>query len=220
MQPAQTRVVVRPLATPLPLGLFSFGLGMLMLAAQGAGWIPRQQSSEVGLVIATFVFPLEGAAAIFAFLARDTLAATTLGLFSTSWVTVDVALITGVPGETTATLGFYLAGFAVAVATLAVLAASGKPLLAVILACSATRAAIDAAFEFSAGSGTERAAGYVAAAIAVLAWYAGTAMALEDLRQAELLPVFRRGTSRTAIRGELAEQVADVGGEAGVRRPL
>jgi len=87
--PAQTRIVVRPLATPLPLGLYAFGIGMLMLAAQSAGWIPVSQGKDVGLIIASFVFPLEGAAAIFAVFARDTLAATILGLFSTSWLTMD-----------------------------------------------------------------------------------------------------------------------------------
>jgi succinate-acetate transporter protein len=35
--PAETRIVVRPLATPLPLGLYAFGIGMVMLAAQSAG---------------------------------------------------------------------------------------------------------------------------------------------------------------------------------------
>src|SRR3954454_12911247 len=76
------RINVRPLASPLPLGLFSFGVGMLLLAAQTAGWVPVGQASQVGLLLAAFVFPLEAVATIIAFLARDVLAATVLGLFS------------------------------------------------------------------------------------------------------------------------------------------
>lgn len=218
--PAEARIVVRPLATPLPLGLYSFGIGMLMLAAQSAGWIPIEQSKDVGLIVATFVFPLESAAAIFAFLARDAVAATALGLFSTSWLTIGLVLILGPPGSTTAALGFYLVAFAAAVGTLGLLGVSGKPLLSVILALSTTRAIIDAIYEFSGSIGIERAAGYVAAAIAVAAWYAGTAMVLEDVQQATVLPIFRRGASKTAIEGGLADQLSGLGGEAGVRRPL
>jgi uncharacterized protein len=218
--PAAARIVVRPLATPLPLGLYSFGIGMLMLAAQSAGWVPVEQSKDVGLIVATFVFPLESAAAIFAFLARDALAATVLGLFSTSWLTIGLTLILGPPGSQTAALGFYLVGFAAAVGTLGVLGLSGKPLLSLILALSTARAIIDAIYQFSGTIGIERAAGYVAAAIAAAAWYAGTAMVLEDVKQVTVLPVFRRGASRTAIDGELADQLGGLDSEAGVRRPL
>lgn len=218
--PAEARIVVRPLATPLPLGLYSFGIGMLMLAAHSAGWVPIGQGKDVGLIIASFVFPLESAAAIFAFLARDTLAATILGLFSTSWLTVGLALILGPPGSNTAALGFYLVGFAAAVGTLALLSVSGKPLLSLILTLSTARAVIDGIYQFSGTIGIERVSGYVAAAIAGVAWYAGTAMALEDVHQATILPIFRRGTSKSAIQGDLSDQLGGIGTEPGVRRPL
>jgi len=34
------QINLRPLASPLPLGLLSFGLGMLLLAGEGCGRIP------------------------------------------------------------------------------------------------------------------------------------------------------------------------------------
>jgi uncharacterized protein len=94
----QLRVNLRPRANPLPLGLYSFGIGMLLLGAQSTRWIPLKENLQVGLVLATFVFPLEGRAAVFAYLARDTLAGTVLGLLTTSWLTLGLALITGPPG--------------------------------------------------------------------------------------------------------------------------
>src|SRR5436305_15211454 len=87
----QLSINLRPLANPLPLGLYSFGIGMLLLGAQSTGWIPLKENLQVGLVLASFVFPLEVVAAIFAFLARVTLAATVLGLFTTSWLTVGLS---------------------------------------------------------------------------------------------------------------------------------
>ena len=43
-------------------------------------------------------------ATVIAFLARDTMGATALGLFSTSWLTFGVALLTAKPGATSHTL--------------------------------------------------------------------------------------------------------------------
>ena len=165
------------------------------------------------------MFLLEGAAAIFAVFARDTLAATILGLFSTSWLAVGLILITGTPGATTGTEGFYLVAFAAVVGTLALLSLAGKPLLALVLALSTARAVVDAIYQFSGTLAIERAAGYIAAAIAIVAWYAGTAMALEDLGPGSVLPTWRRGSSRTAIEGDLNEQLSLLGREPGVRRP-
>jgi hypothetical protein len=89
-----------------------------------------------------------------------------------------------------------------------------------VLALSTARAIVDAIYQFSGTLAIERAAGYIAAVIAVVACYAGTAMALEDLAPGSLLPTWRRGSSKTAIEGDLNEQLSLLGREAGVRRPL
>src|SRR5437763_2706267 len=85
---AQTTIFLRPIGSGLPLGFFSFGIGMLLLASQAIGWIPVAEQKDVGTILIAFVFPLELLATIMAFLARDTLGATTLGLFTTSWLTL------------------------------------------------------------------------------------------------------------------------------------
>jgi len=214
---AAMRINVRPLGNPLPLGLFSFGIGMLLLAAQTAGWVAESDATQIGLVLAAFVFPLEGLATIMAFLARDTLAATVFGLFTTSWLTLGLTLLVARPGATSHTLGFFLLGFAAAVASLAAAAVAGKPLIAVLLSLSATRALLDGLFQLTRSTSTEHAAGSVAAAIAGVAWYAGTAFLLEDLRQSALLPVFRRGAGQAALEGDPAEQLSRA--EGGGRGP-
>lgn len=216
----QARINLRPLADPLPLGLYSFGIGMVVLGAQSAQWIPVRESEQIGLILASFVFPLEGVAMLFAVLARDTLAATVLGLFSTSWLTIGVTSIVGPAGTSSVALGFYLFAFAAAVYTLGIVALSGKPLIGVTLLLSATRAVLDGLYQVSGATGPEQAAGYLALAVAAVAWYAGTGFLLEDLRQSQVLPVARRGAGQAAMDGDLAGQVRRAAREAGVRRQL
>jgi hypothetical protein len=78
----QARIFLRPVGSGLPLGFFSFGIGMLLLGCLAVGWIPVEEQKDVGMILIAFVFPLELLATVFAFLARDTLGATTLGLFT------------------------------------------------------------------------------------------------------------------------------------------
>src|SRR5438270_9290492 len=100
-----TRIVLRPIGSALPLGFFSFGIGMLLLGCSGIGWIPVTEQKDVGMVLVAFVFPLELVATVFAFLARDTLGATTLGLFTTSWLALGWADYSAAPGTKSVTLG-------------------------------------------------------------------------------------------------------------------
>ena len=100
-----TRIVLRPVGSGLPLGFFSFGIGMLLLGCSAIGWIPVNEQKDVGMFLVRFVFPLELVATVFAFLARDTLGATTLGLFTTSWLALGWADIASAPGKKSITVG-------------------------------------------------------------------------------------------------------------------
>ena len=106
----QTRIVLRPIGSGLPLGFFSFGIGMLLLGCSGIGWIPAGEQKDVGMFLIAFVFPLELIATVVAFLARDTLGATTLGLFTTSWLALGWFDHSSRPGATSVTVGIYLFG--------------------------------------------------------------------------------------------------------------
>lgn len=213
-------VALRPLASALPLGFFAFGIGMLLLAAQGADWIAATESKHVGLLLAAFVFPLELAAAILSFVARDVFAATGLGLFSTSWLALGLTLQTGQPASTSGALGVYLVGFAGVLVPLATAAFAGKPLIGVILALAAGRSVLAGIHELGGSGQLDHAAGILAAIIAGLAWYGGAAFLLEDMRQRTILPTFRRGGSREALEGSLSEQIARARRDAGVREQL
>ena len=50
--------------------------------------------------------------------------------------------------------------------------------------------------------------------------YGGLALLFEDVLQETRLPVFRRGAARSALEGDLREQLRRLDGEAGVRQQL
>src|SRR5947207_2774279 len=125
--------MLRPVGSGLPLGFYSFGIGILLLGCSALGWIPVSEQKDVGMLLMSFVFPLELVATVFAFLAQDTLGATTLGLFTTSWLALGWADVSSPAGSTSVTLGIYLFGFAFVVLLLALMSTLGKPFFSVLL---------------------------------------------------------------------------------------
>ncbi|HEU5362641.1 MAG TPA: GPR1/FUN34/YaaH family transporter [Gaiellaceae bacterium] len=215
----QVRIFLRPVGSGLPLGFFSFGVGMLLLGCQALAFIPVEEQRTGGMILMAFVFPLELVATVFAFLARDTLGATTLGLFSTSWLAYGWIQLASPPGEKSVTVGIYLFGFSVAVSLLAALALLGKPFFAALLTLSVARQILDGVYQVGGGTTLLRASGGCALALAAVAMYGGVALGLEDARHRELLPLFRRGGADEAFQGYNA-QLARLESEPGVRQQL
>jgi succinate-acetate transporter protein len=214
-----TRIMLRPIGSGLPLGFFSFGIGMLLLGCSAIGWIPVSEQKNVGMMLMSFVFPLELIATVVAFLARDTLGATTLGLFTTSWLALGWALDTSPPGSTSITLGIYLFGFATAAALLALMSTRGKPFFSVLLSAAVARMVLSGVYEIGGAHEWNKISGGFGIALTALAMYGGTALALEDARQQELLPLFRRGGADRAFHGYEA-QLERLEAEPGVRQQL
>jgi succinate-acetate transporter protein len=191
-----------------------------MLGALGIEDIPPADVKNAGLILVAFVFPLQLIATIMAFLARDTIGATALGLFTTSWLTIGTLLIRSEPGATSRSLAYYLVYFSALIALLGVVAIPAKPLIAMILAVSTARGVLGAIYEFGGNTTYEHVGGVIAFVLSGLALYSGLAFLLEDSRQREVLPLFRRGDARDAIEGNLADQLRGLDTEAGVRTQL
>jgi hypothetical protein len=215
----QVRIFLRPIGSGLPLGFFAFAIGMLLLGSLGLGWIPVDEQKDVGMTLIAFVFPLELVATIVAFLARDTLGATTLGLFTTSWLTLGWLYLASLAGSTSVTVGIYLFGFATAVVLLALISTLGKPFFSVLLLLSAARMVLSGYYEVGGAQSWERISGGVGIALCALAMYGGTALAVEDARHRQLLPLFRRGGADQAFQGYEA-QLERLESEPGVRQQL
>jgi uncharacterized protein len=216
----EVRIVVRPYATSLALGFFSFGIGMLMLAGSSNGWLHPSDRHTVGLFLAAFVFPLELLSAIVAFLARDTFGATGFGLFATSWLSLGLANMQSSQVALSRAVGLYEFGFAFTIGLLAIAALAGKPLIGVILGVATVRSALAGWHEWHGPAWAWQTSGWLALAIFFVAMYGGLAFLLEDVNKGAVLPVFRRGASKESMEGGLETQLADLGAEAGVRKTL
>jgi succinate-acetate transporter protein len=215
----QTRIMLRPIGSGLPLGFFAFGIGMLLLGCSGIGWIPVSEQKSVGMILMSFVFPLELIATIVAFLARDTLGATTLGLFTTSWLAIGWTDYASLPGERSVTLAVYLFGFATVTLLLAVMSILAKPFFSLLLAASVARMVLAGVYETGSSNELYRVSGGFGLGLAALAMYGGTALGLEDARHRELLPLFRRAGADEAFQGYDA-QLERLEAEPGVRQQL
>jgi len=217
--PDYTRIVLRPVGSGLPLGFFSFAVGMLLLGCLALGWIPEDEQRQVGMLLMAFVFPLELVATVFAFLARDTLGATTLGLFTTSWLALGWMSVDAPPGSASVAVGIYLFGFSAAVLLLATLSTLGKPLFSILLLLAATRAVLAGAWNAGAPDELLTISGVVALVLTAVAMYGGLALGLEDARHREVLPLFRRGAAGEAFEG-YEQQLERLEAEPGLRQQL
>ena len=214
------RVVLQPYGSALPLGFFSFGVGMLVLSGIGLGWVHGADVRTAGILLAAFVFPLEFLSATIAFLARDTAGAASLGMFSTSWLALGLVHVFAAPGQKSPAVGLYLIMFGIMVLALAAASMLGKPLLGVLLAIAATRSFLGAAWNLGAGHAVLVADGATAVAIAAFSVYGGLALLLEDLKQRPVLPVLRTGAAAESLEGDLDAQLSRAEHEAGVRQQL
>ncbi len=216
----QIRVFVRPYGSPVPLGFFAFGVGMFLYAALDIGWVKPEEQSTIGLLLTSFVTPLQLIATVFAFLCRDGGSATALGVFATSWLAGGLVLLTGKPGVLSPAFGSYLVAFTCVILMLGIASLAGKPLLSAFLLVSSFRGIFGAVYEFGGGHGWDVASGAVALAAFTIALYGGLAFLLEDTLGRTVLPLARRAASREAIEESLPAQLRTVADEAGVRHTL
>jgi succinate-acetate transporter protein len=214
---AHTRIVLRPIGSALPLGFYAFAVGMALIGSEALGFLPASDRRAEALVLLGFVTPLELLATVLAFLARDTLGGTTLGLFGASWLTLGLTTLAA--PDAADTLAVFLFAFSAVVVLLAILSARAKPFFTVLLGLAASRQVLAGVGEIADRPGVVDAAGVVAFVLAVVALYGGTALALEDALQREGLPLFRRGAAEAAFQG-YPEQLARLGAESGVRQQL
>lgn len=215
-----TRVMLRPLGNPLPLGFLALAGGTLVLSGLQLGWVDARQGADVAVILIAFVVPLQLVASVLGFLARDVVAGTGMGILAGTWLAVGLVLFRSPPGATSDALGLLLLASAGAMCVPAAGALLGKLVPAAVLLTTATRYAVTGVYELTGDRGWEDAAGYVGIVLCGVAFYAALAMLLEDVRRRTVLPVLRRGAGRESITGNLADQLRRIEAEAGVREQL
>lgn len=217
---APARIVLRPLANPLPLGFLALAAGTLLLSGLQLGWLGAEEGQSVALVLLAFVFPLQFLTSIFGYLSRDVVAGTGMGVLSGTWLTISLVMLTSPPGSTSNALGLFLLLAFVAMLIPALAASSAKLVPTAVLGGAALRFGVTGIYELTASPTWEDIAGVVGLVLCALALYAALAMTLEDANRRTVLPLLRRGSGRASIEGDLPDQTAGLEREAGVREQL
>jgi uncharacterized protein len=177
-----TRVNLRPMASPMPIGFIGLAGATLVLAAMNLGWIAPSEAHAVAIVMIAFTFPLQAAASIFGILTRDGVTATAMGVLAGTWLTLGAVMITSPPGSTSDALGVFLLVAAVAMLLPAIAASLGKLVPATVLSFAALRFATSGIYHLSGAATWQRITGWVGIGLGALAVYAALAALLENVQ--------------------------------------
>jgi succinate-acetate transporter protein len=213
-------IVLRPIATPLPIGVLALGVGSFVLGGRQLDWVPASQAHAVALCLLAFVVPLQGISFIFGLLSRDEAAASGLALLSGCWLGIGLVKLTSLPGLRSGALGLLLVAAAIALLVPSTVALAAKPLMSVVFTTTALRFAVTGVYELGGGSAWRTAAGAIGLALSALAAYAGCAFALEDARRRPVLPVGRKNPRSSPAPDSTDGPIGPVLHEAGVRARL
>jgi uncharacterized protein len=222
-RPAPTsvsRIFLRPIGSPLPLGMAALAGASVMLTGYQLSWLPVAEGHDVALVILLFAVPLQYLASVFGFLGRDGAGGTGMALLGACWTVTGVLTLQSPPGSRSPALGFLLFFASAALLIPATAASLGKVAASVAFFLAAARFALTGIYEYHGGTVWADASGWVGLALCVLALYNAFAFEVEDTRHRTILPVLRWGTGRRAIEGGVRAQTRQVEQEAGVREQL
>lgn len=92
-----TRIMLRPIASPLPVGFLALFVGSLLLSSLQLHWVPAPERHEVAIGILAFTVPLQLIGCLYGFLCRDVIASTGLGVLGGTWATLGVTLVSSPP---------------------------------------------------------------------------------------------------------------------------
>lgn len=215
-----TRVVLRPIGNPFPLGFLALAGGTLLVSGLQLAWLAPSDGMQVALIVIAFVVPLQLLASIFGFLARDVVAGTGMGVLAGSWLSIGLVTLTSKAGAVSAPLGLLLLLAAAALLAPAAAAATGKLVPAAVLFTTAIRFATTGLYELTDSSAWQQVAGLVGLVLCALALYTALAMTLEDAKRRTVLPLARREAGDDSLGAGFDAQLDRLEHEAGVREQL
>jgi uncharacterized protein len=214
--PAQ--VFLRPIGSPLTIGMSGWAVASLLQSGLDLRRIPDTQATDVGLILLAAPFVLQLLAAVFSHLARDGAGGAALGVLATTWAAMGLVHISSLPGSRSGALGLLLLAAAAVLALSTIAVAAGKPLPGLVFAAAALRFTLAGVYELGAGGFWRDSAGVIGLVVLGLAGYCILAFELEGQRRKPVLPTFRRGRAALATSDGVVAQVDGVAHEAGVRQ--
>ncbi|MFD8478010.1 acetate uptake transporter family protein [Kitasatospora sp. NPDC059673] len=212
-----TRISLRPIASPMPLGFFAVAIASAVTSSLQLGLIDGAYRQAVSLTVFS-AFVLQLLVGILAFGARDVIAATLMAGFAGAWLSFGLVTATDAPGGARV-LGVLNLTFTVFAALMASVARPKKALWAVLLVAT-PRYLVAGLAGVTGVEWLGRAAGGLGMLLTLVAMYTAYALMLEELRGRDVLPIGRSGPVEHAMHAELAEQLHRLERQAGVRRTL
>ncbi|MDQ1006709.1 succinate-acetate transporter protein [Streptomyces sp. V4I23] len=212
-----TRINLRPIASPMPVGFFAVAIASVIVGSLQLGFFGDDAHRAVALTILP-AFVLQFLVSVLAFGARDVLAATLMACFSGTWLASSLVLAVDPPGGTKVlgVLNLVFACFALLMASVA----QRKRAMWFVLCVAVPRFAVAALFNLTGVEWLSSLSGAFGLLLAAVAMYAAFALMLEDMRGEQVLPIGRSGPAHTAVEGDLAVQLRNLERQAGVRRTL
>jgi succinate-acetate transporter protein len=220
-------VFLQPIAAPSILGLYGFAVATFMVTAHQVGWYGKASSPLLIFPFATAAGGIaQGAAALWAFKARDGLATAVHGIWAAFWLgygfvnfMVALKLIPApAPHAAVPELGYWF--FTLAAVTLVAMIASLAESLAItsVLAPLWVGVALLGVFYLVGGSGWEKAGGYVTMASSFTAFYAATAMMFASTFGRVIFPLGKYRKEANMPGGRHAYPIQFELGEPGVKQ--
>jgi succinate-acetate transporter protein len=217
---SSTRIVLRPIGSPLPLGILPLVPAGVLLGVMQLGGIPVSETKTVAFILLGFVVPLQLIASVLSFLARDTIAGTALGLFAGTWLATALALMAGPPGSRNHALGLFLLCVGGSMVVLVAGASFGKLGPALVMVLGSARFVVAGLYEILGGTTLEHAGAIIGLVLAGVALYSALATEVEDVQGETKLPLGRRAMAAEALQGPFDRQLERIEHEAGVRQQL
>jgi len=186
-------VVLRPLATPMPLGFLGQAVASWAFACLQLSWLSTGETHTVALGVLVFTVPLQAVAAVLGFLGRDPVAATGTGLLAGGWAVVAAASLMAPSGAMSPGLGVLAVGIA-ATLLLPTIAALSRLAAAAVFVLSAARFAVLGVAEIPRSQSWLHVDGWVGLVLSATSVYAAAAFELEAATGRVWLPVGRTGS--------------------------
>ena len=217
MELSHTHVVLRPIGSPLPLGMSGLAIGSFVESGLALHWVPAGEIRQVGLILLAVPFPMQLIACVLAYLARDGTAGAALGVLASTWLAIGLVYVIVEPGQSSAPLGLMLLGSGGALSLSAVAASQSKRLTAFVFMVASARFMIAGVHELSGTALWQTVAGILGLLLTAVAGYCVLAFELEGQHHRTVLPTFRANSGAAAINDDFNAQVGEVEHEAGVR---
>jgi len=215
--PPGLRIMLRPMASPMPLGLYTVAIASVLVSTLQSGIINQGQRSDVALLILP-AFAIQIIVGIACIAARDSIAATLMTSLAGTWLADALFYLFGNAGSSGAVAVFDFT-FCVFVGMIAVIARPKAALFAVLVV-AAPRFLLSGLAAATGNTAISKVAGSLGFLLAAVAMYTAFALLIEDVRGHTVLPIGRSGPARDAIEGTIESQTAGYEHMAGIRRTL